>query len=270
MKALFSLECEIAIVTGALGKLGPVWIEVLLAAGASVIALDLPGAGVPMEFAELQTRYGEARLKLESVDIRDRPALEAVAAECVESRGVPSVLVNNAAIDRPPGASGQSYRLEDIPLTECREIFDVNTLGLFLTSQVFGARMASAGRGSIINIGSLYAGVSPDKRFYDHIRSDPPFLKPPAYAASKAAVVSLTRYLATHWAGAGIRVNALSPGGVQADQDEAFRRKFCDRVPMRRMAASEELGGPLLFLASPASSYVTGTELVVDGGFSAW
>jgi NAD(P)-dependent dehydrogenase (short-subunit alcohol dehydrogenase family) len=130
--------------------------------------------------------------------------------------------------------------------------------------------MVAAGRGSIINIGSLYAGVSPDERFYDHIPGDPPFLKPPAYGASKAAVVNLTRYLATLWAPHGVRVNALSPGGVLGGQDEEFKGKFCHRVPMGRMATAEDLHGPLLFLASRASSYVTGTELMVDGGFTAW
>jgi NAD(P)-dependent dehydrogenase (short-subunit alcohol dehydrogenase family) len=107
-------------------------------------------------------------------------------------------------------------------------------------------------------------------RFYDHIQGDPPFLKPPAYGASKAAVVNLTRYLATHWAPHGVRVNTLSPGGVLGGQDEQFKEKFCHRVPMGRMAVSDDLCGPLLFLASRASSYVTGTELVVDGGYTAW
>ena len=130
--------------------------------------------------------------------------------------------------------------------------------------------MVEAGRGSIINIGSLYASVAPDSRFYDHIPSNPPFLKPPAYGASKAAVVNLTRYLATLWASSGVRVNSLSPGGVLGRQDDDFKRKFCARVPMGRMATEDDLRGPLLFLASEASAYVTGTELVVDGGFTAW
>lgn len=270
MNKLFSLESEIAVVTGALGKLGSVWIGALLEAGASVLSLDLPGAGVSEGFQRLQDRFDESRLKLQRTDVRERPALEAVCEQCMESFGVPSILVNNAGIDCPPANAGTSHHLEDIPLEENREILEVNTLGLFLTSQVFGKCMLRAGRGSIINIGSLYAGVSPDVRFYDHIRSDAPFLKPPAYGASKAAVVNLTRYLATHWAPRGVRVNALSPGGVLGGQDEKFRDKFCHRVPMGRMAVSEDLCGPLLFLASRASSYVTGTELVVDGGFTAW
>ncbi|NIQ88842.1 MAG: SDR family oxidoreductase, partial [Deltaproteobacteria bacterium] len=215
-------------------------------------------------------RFQDNRLRLAYTDVRDRSALETACQECLEALGVPSILVNNAGIDRPPDQPQEGYLLEDIPMEENREILEVNTLGLFLVTQVFGSEMVKAGRGSIINIGSLYASVSPDSRFYDHIQSDPPFLKPPAYGASKAAVVNLTKYLATHWAPHGVRVNALSPGGVLGDQDEEFKRKFCNRVPLGRMATVKDLGGPLLFLASRASSYVTGIELVVDGGFTAW
>lgn len=267
MKDLFTLEAEIAVVTGALGKLGSIWIEALLGAGASVCALDLAAARVPEDFSKLQGRFDETRLKLYRTDVKDRQSLQAVCSSCLADFGVPTILVNNAGIDSPPSKAARGYCLEDIPFEENREIFEVNTLGLFLVAQVFGSRMVEAGRGSIINIGSLYAGVSPDQSFYDHI---PGFLKPPAYGASKAAVVNLTRYLATHWAPHGVRVNVLSPGGVLGGQDEDFKRKFCNRVPLRRMATAEDLYGPLLFLASQASAYVTGTELLVDGGFTAW
>jgi len=270
LNKLFSLESDIAVVTGALGRLGSVWIEALLEAGARVFALDLPGTPVSEDFLGLQARFDETHLRLQRTDIRERAVLEEACEACMATLGVPSILVNNAGIDRPPASTETGYRLEDIPLEENREILEVNTLGLFLTSQVFGKPMLRAGHGSIINIGSLYAGVSPDVRFYDHIQDDPPFIKPPAYGASKAAVVNLTRYLATHWAPHGVRVNALSPGGVLGGQDEIFRAKFCHRVPMGRMAVNHDLCGPLLFLASGASSYVTGTELVVDGGFTAW
>ena len=255
MNNLFSLKNEVAVVTGALGKLGSIWIEALLDAGASVFALDLEGAKVSDEFSKLQVRFDEGRLKLARTDVRDRQSLEDVCSQCIASFGTPGILVNNAGIDRPPANSAKVYRLEEIPFDENREIFEVNTLGLFLVAQVFGSRMVKAGRGS------------PDEHFYDHI---PGFLKPPAYGASKAAVINLTRYLSTHWAPHGVRVNALSPGGVLGGQDEEFKRKFCDRVPMGRMATAEDLHGPLLFLASPASVYVTGTELMVDGGFTAW
>ena len=270
MKNLFSLDAEVAVVTGALGKLGPIWTEALLDAGASVYALDLADARVSEDFSKLQARFDESRLVLDHADVRDRQTLEAACDRCLKNFGVPSILVNNAGIDQPPAETGKGYRLEEIPIEINREIFEINTLGLFLVAQVFGSQMVKASRGSIINIGSLYAGVSPDERFYDHIKSDPPFLKPPAYGASKAAVVNLTRYLATHWAPHGVRVNALSPGGVLGGQDEEFKRKFCNRVPLGRMATAEDLRGPLLFLASQASAYVTGTELLVDGGFTAW
>jgi NAD(P)-dependent dehydrogenase (short-subunit alcohol dehydrogenase family) len=267
---MFSLQNEIAIVTGASGNLGPIWIETLLDAGAAVFAIDHPDAKLTDNLQSVLSGDARSRIELARADIRNRSALEDACNRCLDKFGVPSVLVNNAGIDRPPSGSDTGVRLEDIPFEENREIFEVNTLGLFLAAQVIGTRMVQAGRGSIINIGSLYAGVAPDTRFYDHIQSDPPFLKPPAYGASKAAVVNLTRYLATLWAPRGVRVNALSPGGVLGAQDEEFKRKFCERVPMGRMAVAADLRGPLLFLASSASSYVTGTELIVDGGFTAW
>jgi len=267
---LFSLEGEVGVVTGGLGKLGPIWVETLLDAGATVLALDRPGQQISEQFGEIKRRYEDNRLRLAYADVSDRLALKAVCKECLQTFGVPSILVNNAGIDRPPDKSAEGSLLEDIPLEENLKIFEVNAVGLFLVTQVFGSEMVKAGRGSVINIGSLYASVSPDLRFYDHIQNDPPFLKPPAYGASKAAVVNLTKYLATHWAPRGVRVNALSPGGVLGDQDEQFKRKFCNRVPLGRMAAASDLRGPLLFLASQASSYVTGIELLVDGGFTAW
>lgn len=267
---MFGLDGEIAVVTGALGKLGIFWMDALLEAGAAVFAIDLPGASVTGDFDRLQARFGPDRLQLERADVTDRPRLEHVCRHCQEVFGTPSILVNNAGIDRAPASSQTGYRLEDIPLEENLRILEVNTLGLFLATQVFGSRMLDAGRGSIINIGSLYASVAPDIRLYEHIQTDPPFLKPPAYGASKAAVVNLTRYLAALWASHGVRVNTLSPGGVLGEQDEEFKRKFCDRVPLGRMATAKDLAGPLLFLASQASSYVTGTELIVDGGFTAW
>jgi len=270
LKDLFSLKGEVAVVTGALGKLGPIWIETLLEAGAAVYALDHPGARASEAFKKVQAHYDSRRLRLASADVRERQALEAASQQCLDAFGVPSVLVNNAGIDQPPGQLEQSCCLEEISFELNREVFEVNALGLFLVTQVFGGQMVKAGRGSIINIGSLYASVAPDSRFYDHIQCNPPFLKPPAYGASKAAVVNMTRYLATLWAPCGVRVNALSPGGVAGDQDPEFRRKFCERVPLGRMAEDSDLRGPLLFLASAASAYVTGIELVVDGGFTAW
>lgn len=270
MKTMFSLQNEIAVVTGASGNLGPIWIEALLDAGAAVFAIDHPDAQRTENLQEVVSRFDSKQFQLCRTDILERSALQNACTQCLDRFGVPAILVNNAGIDRPPANSNKGYGIENIPFEENRQIFEVNTLGLFQVTQIFGTQMVKAAGGSIINIGSLYASVAPDSRFYDHIQSDPPFLKPPAYGASKAAVINLTRYLATLWAPYGVRVNALSPGGVLGAQDDEFKRKFCERVPLGRMAVASDLRGPLLFLASRASSYVTGIELVVDGGFTAW
>lgn len=266
---LFSLEGRTAVVTGALGKLGPMWLEGLLDAGARVIGVDLPGTEPTENFLRLSQKFDGSRISIHRADVTDRAALESLVDAIVAERGAPHILVNNAGIDQPPAAA-TSYRVQDVPLDVMRQVLDVNVLGSFLTMQVVGASMIDAGRGCIVNIGSLYASVSPDARFYEHIDIDPPFLKPPAYGASKAALINLTRYFATHWGPLGLRVNALSPGGVLGNQDEEFKRKFCARVPLKRMAEKSDLIGPLLFLASDAAAYVNGAEVVVDGGFLAW
>jgi NAD(P)-dependent dehydrogenase (short-subunit alcohol dehydrogenase family) len=226
------LDGRTAVVAGALGRLGPVWCAALEAAGMEVVRIDLnAGDGV------------------EQADVTDGDALRAVR-DRVET---PAVLVNNAGI-------------EGVSADEFLRVLDVNVRGAFVATQVFGSAMAEAGGGSIVNIGSLYASIAPDPALYDHI---PGFLKPPAYGASKAGVVALTRYFARLWGPRGVRVNALSPGGVRGGQDEEFLRKYNERVPLGRMAEPDDLVGPLLFLVSDAARYVTGHELRVDGGFLA-
>jgi NAD(P)-dependent dehydrogenase (short-subunit alcohol dehydrogenase family) len=244
-----SLAGRLAIVTGALGNLGPLWSSTLAQAGMVVVGIDLRPAP-------------DGPVRVERADVRDRAALRRVLGLVAQEHGAPSVLVNNAGIDFPPapGGGGQS---EDA----FRETLDVNLVGVLNATEVFGEPMREAGRGSIVNIGSLYASIAPDPSLYSHL--DPPFVKPAAYGASKAAVVSLTRYFARLWGPSGVRVNALSPGGLLVAQDDEFKRKFCARVPLGRMAELSDLVGPLLFLASDASSYVNGQELRVDGGFTA-
>ncbi len=266
---MFELTDKVAVVTGIRGKLGPIWAAALLDAGASVAGLDLPGSTPTDDFVALEAKYGDAQLRVYEADVLDRPSLLSARAAIERELGTVSVLVNNAGIDQPPGQV-EGVHLHEIPGDAIRRVLEVNVVGLFQVAQVFGEAMVEAGAGSIVNIGSLYASVSPDARLYEHIPVDPPFLKPPAYGASKAAVVNLTKYLATHWGPSGVRVNALSPGGVLGGQDEEFIRKFNDRVPLGRMAEAHDLGGPLVFLASDASSYVNGIDLRVDGGYTAW
>jgi len=265
----FTLNGVVAVVTGACGKLGPVWIEALLDAGARVAALDLPGAQASESFAHVASRAGE-RLRRIDCDITHRGSIDAAFQRVRAAIGEPGVLVNNAGVDQPPDAGGNRSRIEDLPLEQFRRMIEVNLLGTFQVTQVFGGRMAEQGAGSIVNIGSLYASVSPDQRFYEHLAGNPPFLKSPAYGASKAGVVNMTKYFSTLWGSRGVRVNTLSPGGVLGAQDESFQRKYGARVPLGRLATFDDLKGPLVFLASNASAYVTGHELRVDGGFTAW
>jgi NAD(P)-dependent dehydrogenase (short-subunit alcohol dehydrogenase family) len=238
-----SLAGHLAVVTGARGRLGPVWCAALESAGMEVVRIDLEG--------------GDG---VDQADVTDAGALRAIR----DRIRVPRVLVNNAGIDQPPDPAAAGGGVEAVSADDFLRVLDVNTRGTFVASQVFGPAMQAAGGGSIVNIGSLYASISPDPSFYDHI---PGFLKPPAYGASKAGVVQLTRWLARHLA--PVRVNALSPGGVRGDQDDEFLRKYTARVPLGRMAEPDDLTGPLLFLASDASRYVTGHEVRVDGGFLA-
>ena len=259
------LDGRVAVVTGAAGNLGPVWVDALVGAGARVYAFVLPGTGSD-GLAELAHA---GRIVIVDADVTDRASLARASARVLDDAGAPHVLVNNAGIDQPP-VTGTGVAIRDIDPEGFLRVLQVNTLGAFQVSQLLGSAMVDAGRGSIVNIGSLYASVSPDARMYDHLEMDPPFVKPPAYGASKAGLVNLTKFLSTHWGPSGVRVNALSPGGVLAGQDQRFIDKFSARVPLGRMARADELVGPLLFLASDASSYVTGIELRVDGGFTAW
>jgi len=256
MDPRFRLDGRVAIVTGALGNLGPVWASTLSDAGAVVVGVDA------------RSGDADACAALEEADVTDRARLQQVRERIERDFGTPSVLVNNAGIDIPPG-KGTTTTIEDAPLDAFRRVVDVNLAGTFNATQVFGSAMRDAGRGSIVNIGSLYASIAPEQSFYDHFDLDPPFLKPAAYGASKAAVLNVTRYFARLWGPNGVRVNALSPGGVEGGQDPEFLRKYCARVPLGRMATFDDLRGPMLFLCSDASSYLTGHELRVDGGFTA-
>jgi NAD(P)-dependent dehydrogenase (short-subunit alcohol dehydrogenase family) len=259
MPAERPLDGTLAVVTGVLGRLGPSWARALAEAGAQVVGVDVARADGPPPGC----------VQIEHADISDRAAVDAVRDAIFRELGEPSVLVNGAGIDQPPEAPARTYAVEDVPTEDFRRTLDVNVVGAFHAMQSFGPAMRSAGHGSIVNIGSLYASVAPDPSFYDHLRLDPPFLKPAAYGASKSALVNLTRYFSRLWGPHGVRVNTLSPGGVRGDQDEEFVRKYTARVPLRRMAEARDLGGPLVFLASDASGYVTGQDIRIDGGFTA-
>lgn len=269
MPASIDLTSKVAVITGVLGRLGAVWTDAMLGAGATVVGLDVH-MDIGPALTGVLSRHGEQQFELIKADVTDRAALRDAHATCLSEVGLPSILVNNAGVDEPPSTDRASWWFGDLPDEPSRKVLDVNALGTLRVCQVFGSDMARRRSGSVINIGSLYGGVAPNPELYDHLPIDPPFLKPPAYGMSKAGVAALTRYLAALWGPTGLRVNTLSPGGVLGGQDQQFRAKFDARVPLRRMASTDDLIGPLLFLASDLSSYVTGAELVVDGGYTCW
>ena len=253
MSDLFSLAGRVTVVTGGAGQVGSEIVRGLEEQGSRVAVFDLAAE-----------RF--------RVDVTDRSALEAAMEEVVQEWGVPHVLVNAAALDSPPDAPAEEAGpFESYPERSFDEVMAVNVKGTFLSCQIVGGPMAAAGRGSIINISSIYGMLSPVQDLYDFRRRDgETFFKPVAYSVSKSALYNLTRYLATYWASSGVRVNTLTLAGVQNDQPQEFVDAYSARMPLRRMADVGEVVGPVVFLASDASSYVTGANLVADGGWSAW
>jgi NAD(P)-dependent dehydrogenase (short-subunit alcohol dehydrogenase family) len=208
----------------------------------------------------------------EPVDVTDRASVEAAAERVVSELGVPHLLVNNAALDSPPDAPAEEVGpFETYPESSFDRVMDVNVKGTFLCCQVVGGAMARAGRGSIVNVSSVYGLLSPQQDVYEfRRRGGESFTKPVAYSVSKSAILNLTRYLATYWAKEGVRVNTLTLAGVFDDQPAEFLEAYTARVPLGRMAEAQEALGAIVFLGSDASSYMTGANLVVDGGWSAW
>ena len=269
MEDLFSVRDQVVAITGGLGRLGRGYARYLDERGARVAILDLEADDEEL----IRNRFGPQadNMLFVATDVARRASLEA-ALEAVQSRwGTPHGLVNNAALDAPPGSSADDNGpFESLPESSWDPVLEVNLKGPFLCCQVFGGAMAEAGRGSVVNISSIYGLLSPDQRIYQYRRDrGEPFFKPPAYSASKAAVLNLTRYLATYWAPA-VRVNTLTLGGVFDHQDDEFLAGYRRRVPLGRMAKEGEYNGAVLFLLSAASSYMTGSNLVLDGGWTAW
>ena len=258
--ALFDLAGRIAVVTGGMGQLGRVYAEGLAERGMKVAVFDVEQGEAPVGS------------RAHVVDITDREAV-AEAAQAVEEKwGVPHLLVNNAGLDSPPDAPADEVGpFETYPEASFDTVLDVNVKGTVFCCQAIGGAMAREGRGSIVNVSSIYGMLSPVQDLYAFRREQgETFVKPVAYSVSKSAILNLTRYLATYWAGAGVRVNTLTLGGVSDDQPPEFLDAYTARVPMRRMLEAREALGAVVFLASDASSYVTGANLVVDGGWSAW
>jgi NAD(P)-dependent dehydrogenase (short-subunit alcohol dehydrogenase family) len=257
---LFDLSGRVAVVTGGLGQLGRVYARGLAERGMRVATFDIASGDAP------------EGVRAYEIDITDRAAIEEALRGIETEWEAPHVLVNNAGLDSPPDAPVEEVGpFEDYPEASFDAVMDVNVKGTLLCCQVVGGAMAREGRGSIVNVSSVYGLLSPVQDLYAFRRDrGETFVKPVAYSVSKSAILNLTRYLATYWAKAGVRVNTLTLAGVWNDQPAEFLEAYAARVPMGRMLEASEALGAVVFLASDASSYVTGANVVVDGGWSAW
>jgi NAD(P)-dependent dehydrogenase (short-subunit alcohol dehydrogenase family) len=265
--SLFDVSQEIVIVTGVCGQLGAEYAEAFLSRGAKVVGLDI---FTSPRSAELLHRY-PASYRFFEADVREKSRLHEILILTEASLGTPTVLINNAGIDSPPSAPvEENGPFENYPESSWDKVIDVNLKGVYLCCQVFGAQMARVRKGSIINVASIYGLVSPDQSLYQYRRErGEVFFKPVAYSASKSGIINLTRYLAVYWAKQCVRVNSITIAGVLRNQEQAFLDVYNCRIPIGRMANPSEYNGSILFLASEASSYMTGHNLVVDGGWTA-
>lgn len=264
---LFDSSRQTVVITGVCGQLGSEYAKAFLERGARVAGLDIrPTASSD----SLGVHFGERYLFV-SADVTDEVALRDALVRIVERFGTPTVLVNNAAIDSPPHAPAEENGpFESYPDSSWDKVMNVNVKGAYLACKVFGAAMAEARNGSIINVSSIYGVVSPDQSIYEYRRRrGETFYKPVAYSVSKSALLNLTRYLAVYWARQNVRVNTLVIAGVENKQEQDFLDAYCERIPIGRMAARDEYNGAMLFLASPASRYMTGSQLTIDGGWTA-
>lgn len=266
MKNPFDLTGLTAVVTGATGLIGKEHCRGLAEAGASVVVADIDETAVAKMAKEIDG------LPL-VCDVTSKDSLKAGLSKILAWRDRLDVLVNNAAVNdmfENPALAGEQSKFENYPEALWRRMFDVNVTGTFLCAQVWGSHMAQCQSGSIINIASTYGIVAPDQSLYRTASGEQKFFKSAAYPATKGAVISFTRFLAAYWGDKNVRVNCLSPGGVENGQDAYFIENYSRKTPLGRMAAPGDYRGALVFLSSSASAYMTGANLVVDGGWTAW
>lgn len=269
-KGSFDLSGKTAIVTGGLGILGRRFCQGFAEFGANVAVVDLEGTKAAEYAGELAEAFAVQATGVEC-DVSSPGSVKAMVQHVVQTLGQVTILHNNAA-SKSADLDAFFANFEDYSLEEWRKIMAVNVDGMFLVAQAVGNQMIAQGTGgSIIQTASVYGILASDKRIYEgSFYLGRQIGNPGVYSTSKAAVVGLTRYLAAYWADKGIRVNTLTPGGVESGQNDTFKQRYSARVPLGRMARGEEMVGTVIYLASDASSYVTGQNLVVDGGLSAW
>jgi NAD(P)-dependent dehydrogenase (short-subunit alcohol dehydrogenase family) len=269
---VFDLSGRVAVITGGAGLLGARHASAVASAGGVPVLADIDGEGAARAASEIGERFGTGASGV-AVDITRRDQVEKLLADTLEEHGRVDILINNAAVN-PKLESGEVEfsRLENFPEDQWDLELGVGLTGAFLCSQVIGAELARRGAGVILNIASDLAVISPDQRLYrqEGLPEDRQPVKPVTYSVVKSGLIGLTRYLATYWAESGVRVNAISPGGVYAGQPEEFVQRLSRLIPMSRMARDDEYEGAIVFLCSDASSYMTGQNLIMDGGRTAW
>jgi 2-deoxy-D-gluconate 3-dehydrogenase len=268
---MFDLTGRVAVVTGGVGLLGKQFCQTMAAAGAAVAVVDVDIDACGQVAAELEAQGLQALAA--PTDITNPDQTAKMVANTLERFGRLDILVNSAALDPKfdPNKIGEqgANAFEDYPLEAWQQALDVNLTGMYLCSQAAVKPMLAQGKGVIINLCSMYGLAAPDQRLY-HREGQPPQFKPVTYTVTKAGVLGFTKYLAAYYAGKNIRVNALTPGGVFNNHDDEFVERYSARSIMGRMAEPDEMNGAILFLASEASSYMTGANLVVDGGWTTW
>lgn len=266
----FDLSGRVAVVTGGAGLLGRQFCTTLAEAGAAVLVADINQAAAQQLAKDLLASGQKAAAQ--AADVGDPASVQALVAASVRQFGRLDILVNSAALDPKFDQTGHgkhSSAFEDYPLPAWEAALRVNLTGAFLCSQAAVQLMLKQGGGVIINLCSTYGLGGPDQRIYQKPGAAPQY-KPVDYTVTKAGILGLTKYLATYYGEKNIRVNALTPGGVFNAHDEQFTQAYSARTVLGRMAQPDEMNGALLFLASDASSYMTGANLVVDGGWTAW
>lgn len=276
---LFDLSGKVAMVSGGAGLLGTEFCRTLASAGAHLVVVDIDREAAASLAGALNARWpvpetaaGLPRASGLGADVTQQDSVRSTVASALSQFGRLDILVNSAALDPkfdPDHAGEHTNAFESYPLQAWNQALQVNLTGMFLSCQAAVPAMLAQGGGVIINVSSIYGLVGPDQRIYQR-EGEPPQYKPVYYSVTKAGVLGLTRYLATYYTGRNIRVNSLTPGGVYNDHDPGFVEAYSTRAVLGRMGRKDELNGALLFLASDASSYMTGANLVVDGGWTSW
>lgn len=268
--SLWSLGNSVAVVTGAGGILGSRICKGLLEFGAKIAVVDIDLEASQAVAAELNKISASSAISVQC-DVSNTTSVGQMTSRVVDVFGGIDVLVNNAA-SKSDDMNAFFAPFEEYSLEQWRKVMSVNIDGMFLVAQSVGMQMIKQGRGgSIIQTSSIYGLSAPDQRIYEGSSYLGRQINTPAvYTTSKAAVIGLTNHLATYWADRGIRVNTITPGGMESGQNEEFKRNYSKRVPMNRMGTPDEIVGAVIYLASAASSYVTGQNIVIDGGLTCW